>query len=92
MIEENSSPAEEIDKILYHVNLLTVDFYQQVLQENLPQIVMDFQAPLPNYDVEVVQMYKKELLRLVSHPCLDLLTNFNTGRAVGTMRAGGQIS
>ena len=67
LIEENSSPAEEIDKILHHVNLLTVDFYQQVLQENLPQIVMDFQAPLPNYDLEVVQMYKKELLRLVPH-------------------------
>ena len=62
LIEENSSPAEEIDKILHHVNLLTVDFYQQVLQENLPQIVMDFQAP------KLFKcMYKKELLRLVSH-------------------------
>ena len=61
LIDENSSPAEEIDKI-------SCEFaYQQVLQENLPQIVMDFQAPLPNYDLEVVQMYKKELLRLVSH-------------------------
>ena len=62
-MEENSRPAEEIDKILDHVNLLTIDYYQQVLQENLPQIVMDFQAPLPNYDAEIVQKYKKDLLR-----------------------------
>ena len=67
LMEENSRPAKEIDKILDHVNLRTVDYYQQVLQENLPQIVMEFQAPLPNHDMEVVQMYKKELLRLVFH-------------------------
>ena len=62
-MEENSRPVEEMDKILDHVNLLTIDYYQQVLQENLPQIVMDFQAPLPNHDAEIVQMYKKDLLR-----------------------------
>ena len=71
---ETSKTNEDVDKMLDHVDTLTLDAYQQILDENLPQIVMDFQANL-----EQEQDFKENLISQVESEFAEVLkSNLST--------------
>ncbi len=63
---ENTKFLDDVDKMLEHVDLLTIETYQQVLEENLPQIVMNYQSQNEEENSEdkkdMVRKYKTNLL------------------------------
>lgn len=63
----------DLDRMFLHVDLLTKEIFQQILHDNLPQLIMDFHAPLPNHEKEVVELYKQDLLRQVETGIADCL-------------------